>query len=87
MPGRNEPIADNVKLLHSPYKAPRLKRGDRAQCLYKDCLVEIKNWSEARIAWPRIHRTETVPVPTGGCRAYLTPSRRQLAAIEPGSYS
>jgi hypothetical protein len=30
---------DRVKLLFGPYKAPALKRGDRATCLVCDCAV------------------------------------------------
>jgi hypothetical protein len=26
-----------VRLLHGPYRPPRLRRGDRASCLFKDC--------------------------------------------------
>jgi hypothetical protein len=44
---------DRVKLLHGPYRAPRLHVGDRAQCLYRDCLVEVKSWTDARICCPR----------------------------------
>jgi hypothetical protein len=52
MPRGTRAVPDNVKLLYGPYKAPRLKKGDRARCLLKNCLVEIKNWSNARIPWP-----------------------------------
>src|SRR5262249_55224824 len=42
-----------VKLLHGPYRPPRLRRGDRASCLYKDCDVVVTGWTDARISWPR----------------------------------
>jgi hypothetical protein len=45
--------ADRVKLLFGPYKAPPLKRGDRASCLVRDCDVVITGWTAARISWPR----------------------------------
>src|SRR5439155_19943359 len=36
-----------------PYQAPRLKVGDRATCLIRDCDIEIKSWTDAPIPWPR----------------------------------
>jgi hypothetical protein len=39
----------------------RLRRGDRATCLFKDCDVVIKGWTDARISWPRC-----LPVGTKG---------------------
>ena len=44
---------DRVKLLFGPYKAPALKRGDRATCLFKDCEVVVTGWADARVSWPR----------------------------------
>jgi hypothetical protein len=32
---------DRVKLLHGPYRAPRLRVRDRATCLFRDCLVVV----------------------------------------------
>jgi hypothetical protein len=43
---------DRCRLLHAPYKPPRLKRGDRATCLFRDCDVVITSWNDARISWP-----------------------------------
>jgi hypothetical protein len=45
--------AERVRLLHGPYRAPRLARGDRATCLLRDCTVVITGWTDARISWPR----------------------------------
>jgi hypothetical protein len=39
--------------LHGPYRAPRLHVGDRAMCLYRDCLVQVTGWTDAPISWPR----------------------------------
>jgi hypothetical protein len=44
---------DRFQLLHGPYRAPRLRRGDRATCLYRDATVIITGWTECRIPWPR----------------------------------
>ena len=44
---------DRVKLLHGPYRAPPLRREDRATCLYRGCDVVITSWTAARISWPR----------------------------------
>jgi transposase-like protein len=44
---------DRTKLLFGPYRAPALKRGDRAACLFKDCDVVVTGWTDARISWPR----------------------------------
>ena len=43
---------DKVKLLHGPYQTPRLRRGDRAQCLYRDKDVSVTGMSSGRIPWP-----------------------------------
>jgi hypothetical protein len=42
-----------VKLLHGPYLAPHLRKGDCSFCLYRDCDVVITGWTDARISWPR----------------------------------
>jgi hypothetical protein len=52
---------DRTRLLFGPYHPPRLRRGDWAICLYKDCDVVIKGWTDARISWPRC-----LPVGTKG---------------------
>jgi len=44
---------ERVKLLFGPYRPPRLRRGDRATCLFKDCDVVVTGWTDARISWPR----------------------------------
>jgi hypothetical protein len=44
---------DRTKLLFGPYKAPRLREGDRAACLYRGCEVVVTGWADARINWPR----------------------------------
>jgi hypothetical protein len=37
-----------------PYKPPRLRKGDRATCLFiKDTDVVVTGWADARISWPR----------------------------------
>jgi hypothetical protein len=43
---------DRTKLLFGPYRAPRLRKGDRATCLYRDCDVKITGWTNAHISWP-----------------------------------
>src|SRR5262245_24977132 len=45
--------ADRAQLLFGPYRAPPLKRGDRAFCLFRDCYVVVTSWTDARIPWPR----------------------------------
>ena len=44
---------DRIKLLFGPYRSPSLRRGDRAYCLFRDCLVVITSWTDAPIPWPR----------------------------------
>ena len=46
---------ERVKLLFGPYKAPPLRRGDRAVCLYRDCDVIVTSWTDARIPAPYFH--------------------------------
>jgi hypothetical protein len=55
--------ADRVTLLFGPHKAPALKRGDRATCLFRDCEVVITTWTDAPIPWPRCR---AVDGPGGG---------------------
>jgi hypothetical protein len=44
---------DRTCLLFGPYRQPRLRKGDRAACLFKDCDVVGTGWTDARISWPR----------------------------------
>jgi hypothetical protein len=46
-------VNDRVRLLHGPYRAPRLHVRDRATCHYRDCLVVVTAWTDAPISWPR----------------------------------
>jgi hypothetical protein len=46
-------VDDRVRLLHGPYQAPKLRVGDRVTCLFRDCLVVVTGWTDARISWPR----------------------------------
>jgi hypothetical protein len=43
---------EKCRLLHGPYRAPSLKRGDRADCHLRGT-AKITSWTSARIAWPR----------------------------------
>jgi hypothetical protein len=45
--------ASRYRLLHGPYTAPTLRRGDRATCLLRDADVIITAWSGGRVPWPR----------------------------------
>jgi hypothetical protein len=49
---------DRVKLLHGPYRAPSLRVGDRATCLFRDCDVVVTSWTDAPLSWPRCRRAE-----------------------------
>jgi hypothetical protein len=42
-----------LPLLFGPSRAPRLRRGDRAACLFRDADVVITSWTAARLPWPR----------------------------------
>jgi hypothetical protein len=44
---------DKVQLLHGPYEAPPLYRGDRATCLLRGGEVVITSMSDGPIPWPR----------------------------------
>jgi hypothetical protein len=52
-------MPDMPQLLFGPYQAPRLRVGDRAMCLVRDCLVVITSWSDAPISWPRCRTLES----------------------------
>jgi hypothetical protein len=43
---------ERTRLLFGPYETPSLKKGARATCLYRDCLVVVTSWSAARTSWP-----------------------------------
>jgi hypothetical protein len=51
MPSRG--ADDRVRLLRGPYRPPRLRKGDRAFCLFRDCDVVVTGWTDAPISWPR----------------------------------
>ena len=40
-------------LLAGPYLAPRLRKGSRTQCLYRDAEIVITSMSNGRTPWPR----------------------------------
>ena len=44
---------DHRGLQVGPYKAPKLRKGDRAFCLARDCDVTVTGWTDAPIPWPR----------------------------------
>jgi hypothetical protein len=46
-------VPQKYRLLFAPYRPPALRRGDRANCLLRDCQVVITSWSDGRISWPR----------------------------------
>jgi len=50
-----EPMTDDdrFRLLFGPYRAPPLRRGDRALCLFRDAPVAVTSWTDAPIPWPR----------------------------------
>src|SRR5215471_13282499 len=49
------PMSDDnhVRLLHGPYTARPLRRGDWATCLFRGGEVVFTGWSDAPISWPR----------------------------------
>jgi hypothetical protein len=53
---------ERVKLLFGPYKAPPLKRGDRALCRFRESLVVIAGWADASLP-----AAELGLVPFSGC--------------------
>jgi hypothetical protein len=46
-------VDDRVRLLHGPYRGRRLRVGDRASCLFRDCDIVETGWTDAPISWPR----------------------------------
>jgi len=47
-------VPDRHQLLHGPYEAPPLRRGDRATCELRGDVI-VTSISAGRIAWPRCH--------------------------------
>jgi len=45
--------SDRIKLLAGPYRPPRLRKGARAFCFYRDTDIVITSWTNGRIPWPR----------------------------------
>jgi hypothetical protein len=45
-------ILYQCKLLHGPYRPPRLHVGARAECHLRGTVV-ITSWTDAKISWPR----------------------------------
>jgi hypothetical protein len=37
------------------YRPPGVIRGDRVDCLYRRAPCVVTSWSDAPIAWPRVH--------------------------------
>jgi hypothetical protein len=52
------PDRERLKLLFGPYRAPPLRRGDKAFCLFRDADVVVTSWTDARIPWPRCRLAE-----------------------------
>ncbi len=50
---------NKTALLFGPYRAPALKKGDRALCLYRDAEVIVFGWHDALISWPLCYRAGT----------------------------
>jgi hypothetical protein len=51
-------VNEAIRLLFGPYRAPRLRRGDRAFCLLRDGPVVITSWTDAPIPWPRCRKLD-----------------------------
>jgi len=49
---------ERLRLLFGPYRAPPLKKGERAWCLYRDASVVVTTWSDAPTPWPRCYLAE-----------------------------
>jgi hypothetical protein len=63
-------------LLHGPYRAPPLRRGDRATCLDRDADVIITSWASAPIPWPRCRFPEN-----GGAGSGLLVTEELVRAV------
>src|SRR5262249_25654004 len=56
----SRPDPDTVRLLFGPYRPPKLRRGDRVACLFRDCAVVVTSLAETRLGpWPRCRRPDT----------------------------
>jgi hypothetical protein len=47
------------QLLHGPYTAPALRRGDETKGYFRGGTVVVTGWSDGPIPWPRCHRPGT----------------------------
>ena len=60
----------SIPVLGGTYTPPALRRGDRTDCLVRDCMVVVTTWSDAPISWPR------------GCPAVQSPGGPSLIVDE-----
>ena len=42
----------SIPVLRGTYIPPALRRGDRTDCLVRDCMMVVTTWSDAPISWP-----------------------------------
>ncbi len=56
---------DKIKLLFGPYYPPPLRKGDRAFCLYRDCLVIVGTGTDAPMPWPQCRPLHKRACPPG----------------------
>lgn len=52
--------SERFKLLHGPYAAPIINRGDTIKCEHRGVTVVVGGMSSGRIGWPTIKKTGTV---------------------------
>jgi hypothetical protein len=50
-------VPEKCRLLHGPYRPPRLRVGARTDCNVRGTVV-ITSWADARISWPRCRPLE-----------------------------
>jgi hypothetical protein len=68
---------DLTRLLFGPYKAPRLRKGDRAACLYRDTDIVVTGWTDAGVSWPCGRPVGTMGLPRSWwTRSWPAPSGR-----------
>jgi len=47
---------DRRRLLFRPYIPPRVRKGGKEFCLFRDEPVVVTSWTDARLSWPRCQK-------------------------------
>jgi hypothetical protein len=70
--------SDPTRLRFGRYAPPALNWGGRAFCLYRDTVVVVTAWTDARLPWPRYRAIDS----RGGSGLLMTEELKRLVLSE-----